>query len=92
MNVCSVGMVFGVCENDRRRSYRGATLGGVFQVVLIPHGAFENDFEKYLVAIVSLALLCFAACRFFSHSSLSFASTDAFFHLVARHFGTATSC
>src|SRR5215467_7089930 len=26
----------------------GCTLGGVFQVVLIPHGAFENDFEKYL--------------------------------------------
>ncbi|HEY6753962.1 MAG TPA: hypothetical protein VI077_04505 [Pseudolabrys sp.] len=35
------------------------------QIVLIPHGDFENDFEKYLVVIISLALLGFAAWRFF---------------------------
>jgi hypothetical protein len=33
--------------------------------VVIPYGTFENDFESYLVAIVSFVLLCFAAWRFF---------------------------
>jgi hypothetical protein len=37
----------------------------VAQVVLIPHGDFENDFEKFLVVIISLVLLCFAAWRFY---------------------------
>lgn len=35
------------------------------QVVLIPHGDIGNDFEKYLVAAISIALLCFATWRFF---------------------------
>jgi hypothetical protein len=35
------------------------------QVVLLPSGNFENDFEKYLVAIITLVLLCFAVWRFF---------------------------
>jgi hypothetical protein len=26
---------------------------------------YENDFENYLVAIISLVLLCFAAWRFY---------------------------
>jgi uncharacterized YccA/Bax inhibitor family protein len=33
--------------------------------VVIPHGSFENDFESYLVVIVSFILLCFAVWRFF---------------------------
>jgi hypothetical protein len=37
----------------------------VAQIVLIPQGDYENDFEKYLVAIISLVLLCFAAWRFY---------------------------
>ena len=37
------------------------------QVVLIPHGDYENDFEKYLVVIVSFELLCFAAWRFYKN-------------------------
>jgi hypothetical protein len=37
----------------------------VAQVVLIPHGDYENDFEKYLVVIISLVLLCFAAWRYY---------------------------
>jgi hypothetical protein len=35
------------------------------QVVLIPHGDYENDFEKYLVVTVSVVLLCFAAWRYY---------------------------
>lgn len=35
------------------------------QVVLIPHGDFENEFEKYLVVTVSFVLLCFAVWRFY---------------------------
>jgi len=37
----------------------------VAQVVLIPHGDYENDFEKYLVVIISFVLLWFAAWRFY---------------------------
>lgn len=33
------------------------------QVVLIPHGDYENNYEKILIVIVSLALLVFAAYR-----------------------------
>jgi hypothetical protein len=33
--------------------------------VLIPHGDFGSDFEKYLVAIISFVLLCFAAWQFY---------------------------
>jgi len=32
--------------------------------VVIPYGDFDNDFEKYLVAAVSLAALVFAMWRF----------------------------
>jgi len=35
------------------------------QIVLIPHGDFNNDFEKLLVVVISLVLLCFAAWRFY---------------------------
>ena len=35
------------------------------QVVLIPSGTYENDFEKYLVATIAFVLLCFAVWRFF---------------------------
>jgi hypothetical protein len=34
------------------------------QVVLIPHGDIENDFEKFVVVAISLILLGFAAWRF----------------------------
>jgi hypothetical protein len=34
------------------------------QIVLIPHGDFGNDFEKYLVVIISLVLLGFAVWRY----------------------------
>ena len=33
--------------------------------VVIPYGDFDNDFEKYLVAAVSLAALVFAMWRYF---------------------------
>jgi hypothetical protein len=35
----------------------------VAQVVLLPHGKYENDFQTYLVAVISLALLGFAVWR-----------------------------
>jgi hypothetical protein len=35
------------------------------QVVLIPHGDYDNDFEKYLVVIISLVLLCVAVWRYY---------------------------
>jgi hypothetical protein len=35
------------------------------QVVLIPHGDYENDFEKYFIVIISVVLLCFAVSRYF---------------------------
>ena len=35
------------------------------QVVLIPHGDFDNDFAKYLVVAVSLILLGFAMWSYF---------------------------
>ena len=35
------------------------------QVVLIPHGDYNNDFEKYLVVTISFVLLCFAAWRYY---------------------------
>ena len=37
----------------------------IAQVVLLPSGTFENDFEKYLVATIAFVLLCFAVWRFF---------------------------
>jgi hypothetical protein len=33
--------------------------------VLIPHGDFDGDFEKYLVATISFVLLCLAAWQFY---------------------------
>jgi hypothetical protein len=33
--------------------------------VVIPYGDFDSDFEKYLVAAVSLAVLVFAMWRYF---------------------------
>jgi hypothetical protein len=33
--------------------------------VLIPHGDFDSDFEKYLVATISFVLLCLAAWQFY---------------------------
>ena len=33
--------------------------------VVIPHGDFDSDFEKYLVATISLVLLCLAAWQFY---------------------------
>jgi hypothetical protein len=33
--------------------------------VLIPHGDFDSDFEKYLVATISFVLLCFAVWQFY---------------------------
>ena len=33
--------------------------------VVIPYGDFDNDFEKYLVAAVTLAALVFAMWRYF---------------------------
>jgi len=33
--------------------------------VVIPHGDFDSDLEKYLVAAVSLAALVFAMWRYF---------------------------
>jgi len=33
--------------------------------VLIPHGDFGSDFEKYLVATISFVLLCLAAWQFY---------------------------
>jgi alkylated DNA repair dioxygenase AlkB len=43
----------------------GAFMNSAAAQVLIPHGDYENDFEKYLVVIISLALLCFAAWRYY---------------------------
>jgi hypothetical protein len=33
--------------------------------VVIPHGDFDSDFEKYLVATISFVLLCLAAWQFY---------------------------
>src|SRR5262245_41684309 len=33
--------------------------------VVIPHGDFDGDFEKYLVATISFVLLCLAAWQFY---------------------------
>jgi len=33
--------------------------------VVIPHGDFDNDFAKYLVAAITLAALIFAMWRYF---------------------------
>ena len=33
--------------------------------VVIPHGDFDSDIEKYLVATISLVLLCLAAWQFY---------------------------
>jgi hypothetical protein len=66
-------------ENDWRRS-GGSTIQipydyfGVFRcgfleagscTVVIPHGDFDSDFEKYLVATISFVLLCLAAWQFY---------------------------
>jgi hypothetical protein len=32
--------------------------------VVIPHGDYDSDFEKYLVVVVSLAALVFAVWRY----------------------------
>jgi hypothetical protein len=37
----------------------------IAQVVVLPSGNYENDFEKYLVATIAFVLLCFAVWRFF---------------------------
>jgi hypothetical protein len=37
------------------------------QIVVIPHGDYDSDFEKYFVATVSLALLGFAAWRYWGN-------------------------
>jgi hypothetical protein len=35
--------------------------------VVIPYGNFDSDFEKYLVAAVTLAVLVFAMWRYFKN-------------------------
>jgi hypothetical protein len=33
--------------------------------LIIPHGDYQNNFEKYLVAGITFAALCFAAWRYY---------------------------
>jgi len=37
--------------------------------VVIPYGDFGDGFEKYLIAVISFVLLCFAVWRFFRNRS-----------------------
>ena len=43
-----------------------AAINSAMAQVVIPFGVYNNDFEKYLVAAVTLVLLCFAVWRYFS--------------------------
>jgi len=65
-------------KNRRRQRVFGGvrwqaslTVAGLFATnpssaqVLIPYGNSDNDFEKYLVAAISLVLLGFAIWRYF---------------------------
>jgi hypothetical protein len=42
----------------------GFFISSVAAQVVIPHGDYDSDFEKYLVAAVSLAALVFAVWRY----------------------------
>ena len=37
--------------------------------VVIPYGDLDGGFEKYLVAVITFVLLCFAVWRFFRNRS-----------------------
>ena len=52
------------------------------QVVLIPHGNYESDFEKHLVVIVTLVLFAFAILQSYKNGQL-----DWFRRLVRKIFG-----
>jgi hypothetical protein len=61
-------------QNARAAMKRLSSLCGISLVaatnsataqVVIPFGDYDSDFEKYLVAAVTLALLCFAVWRYF---------------------------
>ena len=59
-----------------KASIAGATMffavtfiDSAFAQVVIPHGDFDSDFEKYLVAAVTLAALIFSMWRYFRNRS-----------------------
>jgi hypothetical protein len=56
------------------------------QVVLIPSGDYESNFEKFLVVIFSLVLLLFAARYSYRNGQLDFA-VNWFAERVRRIFG-----
>jgi len=55
------------------------------QVVLLPGGDYESDYEKVLVVIISLVLLLFAARYSYKSGQLDF-SLDWFAERVRRIF------
>jgi hypothetical protein len=42
----------------------GSLMNRAAAQVIIPHGRYDNDLEKYLIAAVSLAALVFAVWRY----------------------------
>ena len=54
------------------------------QVVLIPHGDFENDFEKYVVVIASLMLLGIAVWQYYRGGELDYFKKQ-FRRMFKRH-------